>query len=415
MRILFVHTRFPGQYAALARALVATGRHDVRAIAGPDRVAEGGAPVDGVAVTEFAADEDPDLGPRHPLRPAEEAARLAASVAEAADDLRRTGYVPDLIHVHAGWGAGLLLPEVFPDAPVVAYAEWWYRNRGSDADFGMPERSLANRMRTRLFNLVLAPAYAEADALIAPTNWQRVQLPPALADRTELVPDGIDTDRLAPDPAARFALPDGRSLAPGDRVVTYVARGADPHRGYEPALAAIARLQARDPAVLAVVVGDDRVHYGPGAGGAEHGPAVRARVSLDPARTLFTGRIPYDAYRRLLQVSAAHLYLTVPFVLSWSALEAMATGCALVASATPPVEEFVTHGDNGLLVPFHDPDAIADALAETLAGGPSVARRRAAARATIEARWSLPVALAAHGALIDRLAGGPGQSPVLRP
>lgn len=124
-------------------------------------------------------------------------------------------------------------------------------------------------------------------------------------------------------------------------------------------------------------------------------------VSLDPARTHFLGRIPRRRFVEVLQVSAAHVYLTYPFVLSWSLLEAMACATPIVASDTAPVREVLRQRENALLVPFHSHEALAAAVLELLdaPGRFAAMRSRAAADAR---RFDPAAALAAY----DTLLGG---------
>ena len=175
--------------------------------------------------------------------------------------------------------------------------------------------------------------------------------PAAYAPKIQVIHEGIDTAHLRPDPAARLTLPDGTLLHAGEPIVTYVARNLEPYRGFHVFMRALQRLQQRHPRCRAVIVGGDAVSYGARPHGAANWrQKMLQEVQLDPARTHFTGRLPYARYRTLLQVSAVHVHLTYPFVLSWSMLEAMSCGCLLVASDVAPVREFVSEGRNGLLV-----------------------------------------------------------------
>jgi glycosyltransferase involved in cell wall biosynthesis len=330
------------------------------------------------------------------------AALNAQAFARTAFAARRDGFAPDVVVSHAGWGAGLFAGQVFPRARVIAYCEWWYRSPGDDVAWldahgyphpASPEAALHEQAR----NAPIALELAAADAAVCPTAFQAAQFPPVFRDRLIVLHDGIDTDRFRPCPDARRDTLGG--LVPeGARLVTYATRGMEPHRGFPEFMAAIPAVLAADPAAVAVVAGDNRVCYG---GEPLRGTDWKARAlaenAIDPRRVRFTGTLAPPAYLRLLQRSDAHVYLTVPFVLSWSMLEAMATGCALVASDTAPVREFAGP-DSAALLDHAAPAALAEGILATLSG-PSTPRRTAARR-TIEERVPATSALADWRALV---------------
>ena len=182
-----------------------------------------------------------------------------------------------------------------------------------------------------------------------------------------MIHEGIDTDTLRPDPEASFTLPNGVTLHAGQPIVTYVARNLEPYRGFHSFMRCLPQLLQHSPDCQVLIVGGDDVSYGSKPKDAANWrEKLQGKVSLDPARVHFLGRIPYDSYRKVLQISATHVYLTYPFVLSWSMLEAMASGCLVIGSATPPVREVIRHQENGLLVDFFDASALANAIAHTL-------------------------------------------------
>ncbi|MGL5985399.1 MAG: glycosyltransferase, partial [Burkholderiales bacterium] len=185
--------------------------------------------------------------------------------------------------------------------------------------------------------------------------------------KIEVIHEGIDTDTLRPDPEASFTLPNGTTLHAGQPIVTYVARNLEPYRGFHSFMRCLPQLLQHSPDCQVLIVGGDDVSYGSKPKDvANWREKLQGKVSLDPARVHFLGRIPYDSYRKVLQISATHVYLTYPFVLSWSMLEAMASGCLVIGSATPPVREVIRHQENGLLVDFFDASALANAIAHTL-------------------------------------------------
>jgi glycosyltransferase involved in cell wall biosynthesis len=245
------------------------------------------------------------------------------------------------------------------------------------------------------------------DRGVSPTAWQRAQYPREFVDRIAVIHDGIDTAVVRPDLQAVLTLPDGRQLSRQDEIVTYVARNLEPYRGFPSFMRAVAELGRRRPRTQFLIAGGDGVSYGARLpNGETYRQRLLAEVAVDPSRVHFLGTIPYRQFVRLLQVSSVHVYLTYPFVLSWSALEAMAAECLLVASDTAPVTEVIEDGRNGLLVDFFSPAAIADRVEEALDGGARWDELRRRARATILERYRLEDCLARHVRLIEDTAAG---------
>jgi glycosyltransferase involved in cell wall biosynthesis len=403
MRICFVHQYFPGQFKRLAKHFVEQG-HEVVAFHRGLVDGRSSSQIDGVRLIAYGQDlpEQPESGA---LSAVEWYIREAADLATIAEEMRtEEGWRPDIIYSHTGWGRAAYLHDVFPRAKHVKYCEWFYNNRASSTEFLHPGgRHLPARMATSTLNLPVLGDMAAAHQLISPTEWQKTQFPLPLRDSIEVVPDGIDMDFFAPDPNASVTLPNGRIITRADRLVTYATRGADEFRGFGQFIEALGRLQARDPSVEAIVLGDRKAYYSASHGTETHFEETLAKTQIDPARTHFLGKLDYADYRTVLQVSSAHVYLTVPFVLSWSFLEAMAAGCAVVGSETAPITEFITHGENGLLANFFDTEELADRIEEMLDAGPRADAMRARARETIQQRWSAEIAIDRHMAIADRL------------
>jgi glycosyltransferase involved in cell wall biosynthesis len=403
MRICFVHQYFPGQFKRLARHFVDEG-HDVIAFHRGLTDGRSSSQIDGVRLIKYGQKlaEQPETGA---LDAVEWFIRESADLATIAEELRvEESWRPDIVYSHTGWGRAAYLHDVFTRAKHVKYCEWFYNNRASSTEFLHPGgRALPYRMATSTLNLPILGDIVAAHQLIAPTEWQKAQFPLAMRNNIEVVPDGIDMEFFKPRPDAAFALPDGRTLSRKDRIVTYATRGADPFRGFGQFIEALGRLQARDPQVEAIILGDRKIYYGAGHGSETHFDEVIAKAEIDPARTHFLGKLDYEAYRDVLQVSSAHVYLTVPFVLSWSFLEAMATGCAVIGSDTAPIAEFVIDGENGLLANFFDTEELTERIAEMLDAGPRAEAMRLKARETIQQRWSSEIAIAHHMAIVDRL------------
>lgn len=388
MKILFVHQNFPGQFPHLAPALAARG-HEVLALT--DEKNQRPSPV---RVVKYAT--PPEVTTSHPLGRtyAQMAERgwLAARGARALRD--RHGYRPDVIVGHSGWGETLFLREIWPEARLLVYAELMYRTQGQDVGFD-PEISPGTdeaRVSTIARGAHLIQGLVMADAGLSPTRYQAESFPPELRQKLTVIHDGIDTDRVRPDPAARLTLPDGQVLKPGDEVLSYVSRSLEPYRGFHRFMRALPEVLAARPAAQVVIVGGDGVSYGSKPKDGESWKAqmlaeLDGRLPLE--RIHFLGRVPYPTYLSLLQVARVHCYLTYPFVLSWSLTEAMAAGPLIVASDTEPVRELVTEGEHGRLVDFFDQPALVAALVRGLDGDLDAARLTAAARARIVADYDL--------------------------
>lgn len=390
MKILFVHQNFPGQFLHLAPAMAARG-HSVLALT--DEHNQRPATVE--VLRYRAPTHKPDPAALRLGRAYAEAAERGLSCARAARTLRdRHGYVPDLIVGHSGWGETLFLRDIWPEARIVIYAEYHYRARGLDSDFDAeflpenPERDYGVTAR----QAHLGHALAQADGAICPTEWQAATFPPAYRPLITVLHDGIDTARLAPDPDAAISLPQGPDLRRGDEVLTFVNRNLEPYRGYHIFMRALPLVMAARPRAQIVIVGGDGVSYGrPSPDGRSWKDVFLAEVAdrIDPARVHFTGRVPHATFAALMQVTRVHAYLTYPFVLSWSLLEAMAAGAHVVASDTGPVREVITPGETGDLVGFFDVPGWAARLTEALAHPARHDAKRAAARALVRARYDL--------------------------
>ena len=398
MRFLFVHQNCPGQFKHLAPLLAAEG-HEVVFIS------QKGKPTP-VGVKKVEYEPHRKVTPKiHPYRVGTEAAILnAQAVARAGFALKNKGFHPDVMVGNPGWGETLFLKDVWPDAPLISLSEFYYNGHGADVGFD-PEFSTGQdavlRARARSSQHLLA--IEAADLAYSPTHWQKAQFPAAYHDKISVVHDGIDVDRLKPDPSAQFQVPDGPLLNRAAEVLTYVSRNLEPYRGFHSFMRALPEVLKARPEAQVVIVGGDEVSYG----GRPKGGGTWREVMLEEVGALgdrvhFTGRIPYDDYIRLLQVSSVHVYLTYPFVLSWSMLEAMAMGAFVLGSATPPVQEVIEDGENGWLVPFFGVADLSSRIVEALEVRDAVDHIRAAARETVASRYALPDCLARQKALIEK-------------
>ncbi|RCW88725.1 glycosyltransferase family 4 protein [Paracoccus lutimaris] len=382
MKILFVHQNFPGQFLHLAPALAARG-HEVLALT--DEKNQRPSPVN---VVRYKAPPETKMPPMLGRTYCEHTDRgwLAARGCRALRD--KHNFRPDLIFGHSGWGETLFLREIFPDAKLLVYAELLYRTRGQDVGFDPEVGSDSDEARagTVARSAHLIQGLVQADAGLSPTEYQASSFPPELRQKLTVIHDGIDTEKVRPNPQAEFLLPDGRKLHAGQEILTYVSRSLEPYRGFHRFMRALPGVMRARPDAQVVLVGGDGVSYGAKPKDAESWKAkmlAELDGQLDLSRIHFMGRVPYPQYLSLLQVSRVHCYLTYPFVLSWSMTEAMAAGCYIVGSDTEPVRELLRDGETGRLVPFFDQPALEAALIKGLAGDPERERITQAARKVI--------------------------------
>lgn len=289
----------------------------------------------------------------------ERAALTGQAVARAAIDFAKKGLDPDIVVAHSGWGPGIYAKDIWPTARYVGYFEWYYRRNAPDTVFmGEGDRGIDQQLRTRSRNAAIMMDLAACDVGICPTDFQKAQFPDCFQSKMRVMHDGINTDFYKPARGSKLVLPN-LDLSHADEIVTYVARGMEPYRGFPEFMRALAGLQKIRPQTHAVIVGEDRVAYGkPLPDGESYKKKMLAELDLDMSRTHFTGLIPRDQYLAVLQASSLHVYLTVPFVLSWSMMESMATGCPMLVSDTAPVHEMLTDGVHGAVVDMKNNDAI---------------------------------------------------------
>lgn len=407
MRLLFVHQNFPGQFRHLAAAFV--GHKDVQVVAIGEHANVAGLPVlPGIERLTYSPARPTTKGVHPYLRQVEAAVLRGQAVARKAIELRQRGFVPDLIYVHAAWGEGLYLRDVFPASRILGYFEFYYRATGVDVGFD-PEFPVTadEQLRIRTWNMTHQSTFFAVDWGLAPTRWQAGVFPAEMQQRLSVIHDGVDTRRLTPDGQARFALVDGRQLGPDDEVVTFVSRGLEPYRGFHVFMRSLPELMRCRPAAQFVIVGADTPSYGRRPSDA---PNWRIKLlaevgdRIDRGRLHFTGKLAYDAFIALLRVSRAHVYLTYPFVLSWSMLEAMAVGAPIAASSTAPVSEVIQHEVNGLLFDFFDRDALVASVCRLLDDRELRASLTAMARRHVVERYDLAsVCLPAQAQLIQDL------------
>lgn len=408
MRLLFIHQNFPGQYLHLVSHFAGKKGYEISCVGESGNLLRWkGLP--GVRLHGYSVQEKKEGGHAYALG-FENSIRRGQAVAVTCTEIKKSGFVPDVIFVHSGWGEALYLKDVFPSAKVVMYCEFYYNAEGSDFSFEQKKEPTLDELfflRTR--NATQALSFMQADVGISPTAWQKSQYPEVMAQKIRVIHEGIDVARFAPDPKATVTLAQsGLSLRPGDKVVTFINRNLEPYRGFHTFMRALPAMLQKHPDAHILIVGEDGRGYGKAA---PKGTTYRKMYSgeikdkVDASKIHFLGRVPHGILRQIYQVSAAHVYLTYPFVLSWSMLEAMSCQCLIVGSDTPPVREVINNGKNGILVDFFSSEKVAEAVGEALEGSERIASLRERARTTIVEKFDLrAVSLPAYEKLIASLA-----------
>lgn len=411
LQVLLIHQNFPGQFRHLAPALVARGDKVVAlGILGnsPPRTWQG------VRVLSYQPKRGNTPGLHPWLLDIESKTLRAEACWQAMRALKAQGFEPDLVLAHPGWGEPLFTKRVWPQVKLALYAEFFYQAQGADMGFD-PEFTAtdlqADACRLQMKNLNHLAHLDQADAAISPTHWQAKTFPEHWRDRIFVCHDGIDTDVLRPNPDVEFALPEGGArLTRNDEVITFVSRHLEPYRGFHVFMRTLPELLRRRPEVQILVVGDDDTGYGASAPGNQtwrqlFTREVRSDISdQDWSRVHFLGRLEREQFTCLLQVSRVHVYLSYPFVLSWSLLEAMSVGAAIVASDVAPVREAIQHNEQGMLVDFFDRDQLAQSIVHLLESPAECERLGTIARALVCANYDLQkVSLPRQLQWIDRL------------
>lgn len=354
MKFLFLHRNFPAQFKHMALALAKDKKNEVVFVTNNTETKSFG----GIKKYSYKLKRKVPNNCHRYLRFYEESIIHGQSAAELLISLKQQGFKPDVIFGHS-WGSSLFVKEIFPDVPYIAHIEWYYNPENSDVDFGGKVLDVDERASLKTKNSHILQDLVSCDWGVSPTQWQKSQVPEIFRDKIKVMHEGIDTDFCKPDDNVEFKVPNTDIvLTRKDEVVTYATRGMEEYRGFPEFMKAASELLKQRPNLHILVGGEDRVCYGKHLKDDTFKKKMLRELEFDESRLHFVGPLPYNEYVKLLQVSSAHVYLTYPFVLSWSFLEAMAAGCPIVASDTAPVTEVMQDKFSGLLVDFYDIDGI---------------------------------------------------------
>lgn len=384
MHVLFVHQSFPAQFGHIAKYLVE--HHGFRCSFVSERP---GGEVAGIRLLQYSKQGGATERTHFCARTFENQMWHSHALYQS---LAESDVQPDLIVGHSGFASTLFLRELF-DCPIVNYFEYFYRTRNSDFDFrhDLPPTEPIYALRAVARNAMLLLDLENCDAGYSPTGWQRSQLPSHYHEKVTTIFDGIDTSIWRPCQDVDRRV--GEFTLPADKkVVTYVSRGMESMRGFDIFMKAAKQICDQRQDVIFLVVGEDRVAYGGDlrfTEGKTFKEWVLDQDDYDLSRFIFTGRIPPADLVRVFSLSDAHVYLTIPFVLSWSLMNALACGTTVVASDTAPVREMITPEENGLLVDFFAIDDIAEAVNRVLDDPAGHQRLGERGRQMIEDEYSL--------------------------
>lgn len=411
MQILFVHQNFPAQFKHLAPALAKDPNNQVLAMTMRPNQPESW---QGVRLIGYGAKRQSTAN-IHPWVTDIEAKVIRGEAAfHAAQALKKSGFNPDVIIAHCGWGESLFLKDVWPQAKLAIYSEFYYHAQGADVGFD-PEfpSQVAEDCRIRVKNLNNLLHFEVADAGLSPMHWQASTFPESFRAKITVIHDGIDTNAITPNAQVNLTVKTtvgAITLTRNDEVITFVARNLEPYRGYHIFMRALPEILRRRPNAKVLIIGGDSVSYGKSAPEGKTWKEIflsEVREHLDLSRVFFLGQVPYPDFIGLLQLSRVHIYLTYPYVLSWSLLEAMSAGCTIVASDTPPLKEAIVDHQTGRLVDFFDSAALAQTVDEVLENPQEAQRLGANARVFAQANYDLQrVCLPKQLAWVKALAQG---------
>lgn len=367
MRLLFIHQNFPGQFLHLANYYsTKSGFESVG-------LKQGGEPqtIGALRVLPWTPAFSSTKNLHSAVSDYEAKVSRGIGVAEKCRELRAEGFVPDKIIAHSGWGEVLFIREIYPDAELIIYNEFYYQTHGTDFNFD-PEFQVEPReaYHTLAKNPALSRGLIDADVVVTPTPFQASRIPQDFQHKVRLIHEGVDTKTIGPDPDV--TIDSGRVSRPltrKDKIITFVNRNFEPTRGYHSFMRALPKIMREDEDVRIFMPGEDGTSYGAKP---KDGISYKQRFldevkdQIDMERIHFVGKLEREVFTNILQISTVHVYLTAPFVLSWSLLEAMACGACVVGSDTPPVRDAIVDGDTGFLVDFFDYEAIADRVLDCL-------------------------------------------------
>lgn len=388
--ILFLHRNFPGQFRNLILELAKNPLNLIMFITCNDTLE-----ITGVNKIIYKPKDTPENCHLY-AKTYEESIIHAQSAADIAIEMKKRGIIPDIIYGHS-WGSTMFMKDVFPEVPFLCYFEWFNSDAAPDINFDGTVLTEAQKSQIRCKNAPQLIDLYSCDAGISPTYWQREQFPKEFHNKIKVLHDGVNTDICKPDLNAKFVVEDKNlEFTQNDEVITYATSGMEPYRGFPQFMEAVDKLLKKRPNAHFIIGGEDKVFYGTELQHGTYKQLMLEKFDIDLNRVHFVGMLTFDKYVKLLQISSVHVYSTVPFVLSWSLLDAMACECAVVASNTRPVQEVMQDGYNGLLFDFYNVDQLVEKIEYALDNKDEIAKIKKNARMTILDKYSINLLLPQH-------------------
>lgn len=384
MNILFLHRDFPGQFKYLAPEIAQNPLNLVLFLTAEDKIPS-------VAGINKLVYKTPSKSNQcHPFaQNFEDNVLHGRAAAEIGVAMKQKGIIPDIIVGHS-WGLTMFMKDVFPDVPALTYFEWFWNAQGAVVGFDGKELSTDKKAELRASNAQTLIDLCSCDGGITPTEWQKSQFPKDFHDKIKVIHDGVDTEFCKPDANATFFIQDKNlTLSAKDEVITYATRGMEPYRGFPQVMEAIEKLQKLRTNAHFIIGGEDRVCYGEKLSHGSYKQMMLKKLDLDLSRIHFVGGLTFNDYLKILQISSVHIYSTMPFVLSWSILEAMACECCVVASSTAPVLEVMKDNENGLLFDFYNVNELVEKVEFALNNPAKAAEIRKNARLAVIEKYEL--------------------------
>lgn len=395
-KILFTHQNFPGQFKHLAPALV--GKYEVHSLSLGDNE------IEGIQHHKYSLNGQLNTKNLNRLTIEFESKMIRAlSAGDKCLEIKKSGFNPDLIISHPGWGENLLLKEIWKDTKLINYFEFYYNTKDSDVDFDLKEQERPKHnydLTTKLVarNAPLLLACNQSDLMIAPTNFQKSTAPLEYRDKIKVIHEGVDTEIVKKTNKESIDIYDDKNsddkvtLTKNDKVITFVNRNLEPYRGYHIFMRCLPEIIKKHPDAYILIIGGNEVSYGASPKNGSYKDLYFNEIKNkipENHKIKFLGRVPYEILLNIFGISSVHVYLTYPFVLSWSMLEAMSMEALILGSKTPPVEEVIINNKNGLLVDFFDHEEMSQKIISILNNPKEYEKIRKEARKFIVKNYDL--------------------------